>query len=235
MKFKEGLKNNKIILATIIAYTIVLTFKTDIFFQSLKTLKIYLKQMIEILPAVILISGLIDVWVPRETIIKNFGSEAGIKGKIASISIGSFSAGPIYAAFPITKSLLKKGASIVNIVIILSAWAVIKAPMLIVETKFLGIEFMFSRYILTVPGIIIIGIATGTIIKKKDILSREGPASFEEKILEALPGYNCGSCGFDNCPDYAESIVKKDADLGKCVPGGKEVEDKIKKLVETKN
>ena len=47
--------------------------------------------------------------------------------------------------FPIGKSLLSKGASITNIVIILSSWAVIKVPMLANEAKFLGSRFHDSK------------------------------------------------------------------------------------------
>jgi hypothetical protein len=39
--------------------------------------------------------------------------------------------------------------SISNIVIILSTWAVIKVPMLLNESKFLGTKIMFNRWVLT--------------------------------------------------------------------------------------
>lgn len=39
------------------------------------------------------------------------------------------------------------------------------------------------------------------------------------KIVEALPGANCGGCGFAGCSDYAENIVKNGAPLNKCPVG----------------
>lgn len=38
--------------------------------------------------------------------------------------------------------------------------------------------------------------------------------------LEALPGANCGGCGFAGCADYAKAIAEKDAPLNMCAPGG---------------
>jgi uncharacterized membrane protein YraQ (UPF0718 family) len=65
-----------------------------------------------------------------------------------------------------SKSLLKKGASISNIVIILSAWAVIKVPMLANEAKFLGVNFMAVRWVLTVTAIFVMAYMVGKIVKK---------------------------------------------------------------------
>ena len=39
------------------------------------------------------------------------------------------------------------------------------------------------------------------------------------KVLECLPGANCGACGYAGCADYAEAIVAG-APVNKCVPGG---------------
>ncbi len=43
-----------------------------------------------------------------------------------------------------------------------------------------------------------------------------------EKIAEALPGANCGGCGFPGCTGFAEAIVKSSADMTACAPGGGE-------------
>lgn len=114
--------------------------------------------MLEILPVVFVLTALIEVWVPRETILKHLGKDAGVKGTIAAFLLGSFSAGPIYAAFPITTTLYRKGASTKNIVIILSTWAVTKVPMLANEAKFLGLKYMAIRWILTSVSIYIMAV-----------------------------------------------------------------------------
>ena len=38
----------------------------------------------------------------------------------------------------------------------------------------------------------------------------------EEKILEYLPGYNCGACGFGSCAGMADMITKDKGAYHKC-------------------
>lgn len=52
----------------------------------------------------------------------------------------------------------------------------------------------------------------------------------DEKLLtvaDALPGANCGGCGFAGCADYAKAIVEREAALNLCPPGGSEVAEKL--------
>ncbi|OQX61461.1 MAG: electron transporter RnfB [Desulfococcus sp. 4484_241] len=44
-----------------------------------------------------------------------------------------------------------------------------------------------------------------------------------EAIAEALPGANCGGCGFVGCGEYAEAVVTQGAPVDKCAPGGANV------------
>ena len=48
-----------------------------------------------------------------------------------------------------------------------------------------------------------------------------------EEVEDALPGVNCGACGYPGCSGYAEAIVNDDVDLTLCSPGGPEVAQKI--------
>src|SRR6056297_3663863 len=205
----ETVKKNKINIITIIVYGVVFLYNKDLFYRGLSNSWGFIREMIEILPAVMIISGLIAVWVPKEMIVNNFGQDSGLKGKLISVFIGSVSAGPIYAAFPFAQTLLTKGASISNIVIIISSWAVMKIPMLIVEVKFLGFPFAASRYFLTLPGIILLGYLVNKFVYKKDVLiNTESDLDEIIKIEEILPGFNCGVCGYKNCRAYASAIYR---------------------------
>ncbi len=42
----------------------------------------------------------------------------------------------------------------------------------------------------------------------------------QEKIREALPGANCGACGFSGCDGYAEAVAKGEVQPNLCAPGG---------------
>ena len=42
----------------------------------------------------------------------------------------------------------------------------------------------------------------------------------QEKIREALPGANCGACGYSGCDGYAAAIASGEAEPNLCAPGG---------------
>lgn len=213
----KNIKKNRINIIALFAYSLTFIFFREVFYQAMGISFGYLKEMIEILPAVMIISGLISTWVPRSVILKHFGHGSGLKGKLISVLIGSISAGPIYAAFPFAQTLLIKGASITNVVIIISSWAVMKIPMLIVEGKFLGLNFVMARYIFTLPGIIVMANLLNLWIKPKDIPATKNQMNPQVEIIkEHLPGYNCSSCGYDSCEAYAQSIVKGSSFNNQC-------------------
>ena len=39
-------------------------------------------------------------------------------------------------------------------------------------------------------------------------------------VREALPGANCGACGYTGCDGYAEAVAKGEAEPNLCIPGG---------------
>ncbi|HSV56183.1 MAG TPA: RnfABCDGE type electron transport complex subunit B [Magnetospirillaceae bacterium] len=45
----------------------------------------------------------------------------------------------------------------------------------------------------------------------------------EARIREALPGVNCGGCGYPGCDGYAAAVAAGVAPVDKCAPGGKSV------------
>ncbi len=51
------------------------------------------------------------------------------------------------------------------------------------------------------------------------------------QILEALPGANCGGCGFAGCAAYADAICKGEAGVSCCPVGGNEAASKIAEIM----
>ena len=49
--------------------------------------------------------------------------------------------------------------------------------------------------------------------------------------MEILPGLNCGACGFSGCRAYAEATVRECSLFNGCLPGGKEINEKIDKIL----
>ena len=52
-----------------------------------------------------------------------------------------------------------------------------------------------------------------------------------EKLNEALPGANCGGCGYAGCGAYAEAVLKGEAEIGKCASGGDEAAEKMGEIM----
>lgn len=50
-------------------------------------------------------------------------------------------------------------------------------------------------------------------------------------ITAALPGVNCGSCGFSSCEGYAKWLAEGGDDTGKCPVGGAEVSNNVAALL----
>lgn len=117
----------------------------------------YLAEMALILPAVFVLMGLLQVWVPSEKITQWIGAGSGLKGVAVSFLLGTMPTGPLYVAFPMAATLLRKGARMSNVVTFLGAWAAVKIPQLVVEAEFLGYGFMALRLVLTLASLVLIG------------------------------------------------------------------------------
>lgn len=134
-----------------------------------------LKEMVLVIPPIFILLGLLDVWVPRETMVKHMGEKSGVKGMILSFAIGSFAAGPLYGAFPVAAVLMKKGVKFTNVLIFLGAWSTTKIPMFLFEMASLGSKFAISRLLIDIPGIIIIAFIVNAFIsddEKKEIYEK---------------------------------------------------------------
>ncbi len=192
MMVKTMIKKNRLLVIVAVIYLILFALMPDKATTAIKNSIYYLIEMFEVLPVIFLLTVVIEALVPKEWIIKHFGEKSGLLGNLLSLVLGSISAGPIYAAFPISKMLMTKGASVANIVIILSSWAVIKVPMLANEAKFLGVTFMSIRWILTVAAILIMAWLMGKMISKKEM---DNDVTDHSKPKVAVNQDYCVGCG----------------------------------------
>lgn len=169
MKILKKAKDNIFLIVVAAAYILMFLIKPTMGVTSMKNSAYYIKEMLMIMPVIFVLTALLDTWIAKEKITKYLGKESKVNGIILSFVLGSISTGPIYAAFPMCVMLHKKGASVRNLVIILSSWAVIKVPMLLNEVKFLGMKFMAIRWVLTVIAIVVFSWVTAKIVKDEDI------------------------------------------------------------------
>jgi len=77
---------------------------------------------------------------------------------------------------------------------------------------------------------LVAGVASGLLAR---FLTRK--VSVGARELEArsiLPGYDCGLCGEESCRAFAALVEGGGGDLGRCPPGGSEVERRLRRLFE---
>jgi uncharacterized membrane protein YraQ (UPF0718 family) len=117
-----------------------------------------LLEMLSVIPPIFVLLGLLDVWVPREKIIKHLGEESGLKGIVLSFVLGAAAAGPLYGAFPIAAVFMKKGVKFSNVLIFIGAWSTTKIPMFMFEMGALGVEFALLRLAINIPGILVMAL-----------------------------------------------------------------------------
>ncbi len=170
------MKKWKAPLVLLLVYGVLALTNPEAAAASGKVAQSYTREMMLIMPAVLLLMGLIEVWVPKEKIQQLLGKESGLKGMALSFALGTLPTGPLYVAFPMTVSLLRKGARISNIIIFMGAWAALKIPQLLIEVEFMGFPFALLRFVLTLAAIII----SGFVIEKlmKDVVDQ--PWQLEE-------------------------------------------------------
>ena len=54
-----------------------------------------------------------------------------------------------------------------------------------------------------------------------------------KKVRAALPGVNCGACGYTGCDEYAKAIANEGAKINLCIPGADAVSQEIANIMGT--
>lgn len=157
MRLTKILKRYSLFLLAAFTTALLTLFNKDIGLKSISITLSSFTQMLSVLPPIMIILGLMDLWISKETMMKYMGKNSGILGILLSILIGSLAAGPMYASFPFTAVLLKKGVKFSNIIIFMNAWCVTKISTLLFELTALGYKFTLTRLFINLPGIILMG------------------------------------------------------------------------------
>lgn len=153
IKFKKLVKENKTLLFAVGMLAIL--FILDLFdvklvksqeadsmgIAALKLSWFNFFTMLKIVPPIFLMIGLLDIWVPKETMIKLMGDKSGIVGILIAFFLGTMTAGPLIAAFPVAMVMLKKGARYSNVLFFLMIWSSSKLPILFFQASTLGLKY----------------------------------------------------------------------------------------------
>jgi len=168
-KLKALLKRYRAFIIVLLSIVVLTLVNFDIGYKAISVSAYTLKEMLLVLPPIFVLLGLLDVWVPKETMVKYMGEGSGLKGIALSIFLGSATAGPLYGAFPVAAVFMKKGVKFSNILIFIGAWSTTKIPMFLFELSALGIKFALVRLLLDIPGIIIMAYIMVKVIPKEEI------------------------------------------------------------------
>lgn len=86
--------------------------------------------------------------------------------------------------------------------------------------------------IITATAVVgIIGLIMGLFLGIAAIKFKVEVNEQEEAVLEALPGNNCGGCGYPGCSGLAAAIAKGEAPVNACPVGGEAVGKKIAEIM----
>ena len=78
-----------------------------------------------------------------------------------------------------------------------------------------------------------IGLAAGIVLALAGHFFAVKTDETVKKLREALPGANCGGCGYSGCDGYAQA-VKEGASCSLCGPGGAETAEKLAEIMGVK-
>lgn len=137
--------------------------------EAFRVVRYSFKEMLLVIPPVFILLGFLDVWVPRETMVRFMGEGSGFLGAALAVVLGSAAAGPLYAAFPVAAVFLKKGASFRNVIILIGAWSTTKIPMFLFELSALGPRFAVTRLLVDIPGIMLIAWALEKLTGRREL------------------------------------------------------------------
>lgn len=165
----EKIKKNKFLIVLLIALLMISFYDIDTSVTILNVTGNSLKDMLIMLPPIVILIGLMDQWVQRETLVKYMGENSGISGIFFSLMLATVAAGPLYMAFPIAILLINKGASLRYIVFFLGAWSSVKLPVLIYEFSSFGVKFTLIHITFSLVFYYLTGIVFEKVFTSKDM------------------------------------------------------------------
>ncbi|MGI6574583.1 MAG: permease [bacterium] len=162
-------KRYRFLLLLVIVMGIMMAVNRELGLKAVSITGFSFKEMALVLPPIFILLGLLDVWVPREIMMRYMGEGSKLKGIILAFIIGSAAAGPLYGAFPIAAMFMKKGVKFSNVLIFIGAWSTTKIPMFLFELSALGARFAITRLLVNIPSIILIAYILSAIVSQEEV------------------------------------------------------------------
>ncbi|MDL2274220.1 RnfABCDGE type electron transport complex subunit B [Oscillospiraceae bacterium OttesenSCG-928-G22] len=95
---------------------------------------------------------------------------------------------------------------------------------------------LFLQILLAVLAVGAVGGFFGLVLAIASKVFETEKDEYFDPIMAVLPGANCGGCGFAGCANFAEAVIKGNAEVNGCPVGGEATSEKIAHIlgVETK-
>lgn len=88
-----------------------------------------------------------------------------------------------------------------------------------------------SDILLPVLIVAVIGILAGLLLAAASVMMAVPRDETAERLTEALPGANCGACGYSGCAGYAAAMSGGGAQVGLCTVGGRAAANKCAEIL----
>lgn len=163
------LKKYRLFIVSIVILGIVFIVNKEIGMKSVQVSFNSLKQMLLYVPPIFILLGLLDVWVPKNTMVRLMGEKSGIRGILLAFVAGSIAAGPLYGAFPVAAVFMKKGVKFTNILVFIGTWSCAKIGMVLFEIAALGAKFAFTRLLIDIPVILIMAFFIAHLVGEDEV------------------------------------------------------------------
>lgn len=106
-------------------------------------------QILPLLFFALIVAGMIQIFIPKEMLLKWVGTESGFRGIIIGTIAGGLTPGGPYINLPIAAGLLSAGASIGTTVAFLTGWSLWAVARLPIEVGIMGWRFTVIRFACT--------------------------------------------------------------------------------------
>ena len=132
--------------------------------QALRVAWFALRRMAPMILAIIAVIGLLMGFVPPKWIAGTIGPDSGPLGILIAALLGSVLIIPGIIAFPLARSLLDMGASVMSIAAFVTTLMMIGFVFIPLEVQLLGKKFCIIRNSLSFAAAIIIAVVIGIVL-----------------------------------------------------------------------
>lgn len=148
-KKKEKLLNPSVIVFAVLAViTAAMCYARgrEVFIKGVDDTAAMMVQVLPKLVGALLMSGFVQVLVPREHVVKLMGEKSGFKGLMIAGFAGILTPGGPMISFPLISTLYGMGANIGPLVVYLLSWELLGVQRILVwEIPLLGVKFSMLR------------------------------------------------------------------------------------------